>query len=320
MPWRMHMQFHLSQLTPLLTCISTAFVTGYLWSRRRSSPATRAFLQFNAIVFFCCLLETLLRLPLGDAFFGVANHLMGPLFIPLAFLYLKFVSAFTGQKRTPLYVICLVLNVAGTAYSLVDPLLYRETAGSAMAPVLTPAEAFPYLFAVSVLPPAMYASALCIAFIRRNRHSLEATQLLLVFSGISFSVVLAVAVIGIGPLIGLGNSLSSLALFSASLYSYLAIRRYNFLSVNIEYVERAFDGLFEALQDVVLLLDSTGVPTKVNASARELFRASSAPLTAEGLRKVIDNYSFTNAYVDEAIEVQIGAEHRYFLMSQSLVV
>ncbi len=314
------MQFHLSQLTPLLTCISTAFVTGYLWSRRRSSPATRAFLLFNVTVLGCCLVELVLRLPSSDALFAIAARLIGPLFIPLAFLYLQFVSAFTGQIRRQLYMGCLLLNVGGAVYGLVHPMVYREMVGPASRPVLLPDPTFPYVFAVSVLPSALYASAMCVSFIRGNRRNIEATQLFLVFGGIVFSVVFAVAAIGIGPLVGLGNSLSSLALFFASLYTYVAVRRYNFLSVNIEYVERAFDALFEALRDLVLLLDSSGGPTRVNASARELFRATSTPLTAQGIRTLIGNYSFEAVFVEKAVDIRTGSAHRYFLMSQSPVI
>lgn len=314
------MQFHFSQLTPLLTCISTTFVTGYLWSRRRSSPAARAFLLFNAAVFACCLVETFLRLPSSDAFFEVTSHLIGPLFFPLALLYLRFVTAFTGQRHAGLYIFCLLLSVSGTAYGAVHPMVYREVVGPTSRPLLRPDDAFPYVFAVSVLPSAILASSMCVSFIHRNRRHLESTQLLLVFSGIIFSVVLAIAAISVGPLIGLGNSLSSVALFSASFYTYFAIRRYSFLSVNIEYVERAFDGLFEALNDVVMLLDSAGRPTRVNASARVLFHTASLPLTAEGLRELIDDYAFEKTFVEEAVHIQTGSVHRYFLMSQSLVV
>ena len=144
------MSFHLSQLVPLLTCLAAAFVSGYIWSRRKSSSATRAFLLFNAFVFSCCLNEFFLRLPLSDPLFTFAARAMGPLLVPLAFLYMEFVRSFVSRRRTLVYWLCTAVNVGAALFTAFTQTIHREFTGTEY--LIYPDDRFMLAFLVGMVP------------------------------------------------------------------------------------------------------------------------------------------------------------------------
>lgn len=313
------MSFELIQLMPLLTCFTSAFVSGYIWSRRRSTAGGRAFLWFNAFVFLCCLSEFFLRLPLRETHFAIAARTTGLLLIPLAALYLEFVRAFVRGKRSLLYWVLASLNIGSALSMALAPTVNRVPLASGGQFSLVPTSQFAVAFLVGMVGPAVYASLMCTTYIRKHRRTLGARQLSTIFSGIVSSVFFGIAAILLAPALGFRTSMSSLGLFAVTIATYVAVRRYSFLSVNIEQVEQAFDGLFESRHDAVFLLDCSGLPVRVNTSGRELFGRIGVPLTAEGLGTALKGYRFDNSYHDESVETTSGDSTRYFLMSQSPV-
>jgi two-component system, cell cycle sensor histidine kinase and response regulator CckA len=101
-----------------------------------------------------------------------------------------------------------------------------------------------------------------------------------------------------------------------SLCAFLAVIKYNFLSVG---VEKAAKNLFENILDGIIVVSPTGTIIQINESAKAMFYVQDTERKHLRISELLADHDSTETYQNREIKIARKGELRYFSVSQSTI-
>lgn len=305
---------------PLLPCLANLFVLAYVYGQRRKTSVNHAYIIFSLFVFAVSLLEFLTHFSVTPFLSSVLLRMIGPVVFPLGFLFLNFVFVLIGKKRNTLYLILFILMVVCVFISLFIEHTVMPYHPIDIYPFAKPGLFFIVLFIIGTELPGVYAVWLCYVEMIQNRGKLIATQLRLLLIGSLVASFWAIGTLIFLPMffgIQKATLYTSLGLLFNTYFTYLAVSKYYFLSINIAQLENSFEILLQNIHESVILFDQQGDSIQMNKSAYELLCVKESKVTHQFLNENILGYDFKGEYDNERVILRRGNEKRHLLLSQT---
>jgi PAS domain S-box-containing protein len=306
---------NLWSLIPLVAFLVNSFTWVYLFARRRTAQANRAYLIFAAAISLWALLDFFSWQPVSEQALQLLQRVQLLFWVPIGFFFLNFIYALLRRARDAPYYVALSVAVLATALALSTDLVMngvlrqpwggRGLSGPLFVPVVLATQAGPGLYALGLMlqryrwtPDADH---------RRQLRLLLVGLLVMLLAGLGSDVLLP-ELFGLVSFPALASSIS--AVFS--LAAWLAVARASFLDVTVE--EAALQ-IFETARDGILLLDRHQRVTLMNRAARELLPLDSAETTYHQVSTLLDDQELRGR--QEELVVVVGGEERVLSVSQS---
>ncbi|HEX3019283.1 MAG TPA: ATP-binding protein [Chitinispirillaceae bacterium] len=306
---------------PFSAFISVLYIFANISGQRKNAVVNKSFLVFFFFLMIPPLIDFLVHLPFSVNFVLFLYQISIPFMIPLGFLYLNFVYALINKERDLSYWLSITLVVISIIYlDFIPPVTIAEFPGY-QAPLPVPSWGFlpPFIFTLLAIP--LYASMLCLKFIKKKDNIILSKQLRLVAIGAFISTPLSVITL-FGHLVihsFITLRFVSLGIFFNAVFMFIAVQRHFLLSVNFVQIENAFNRLFENSHDSVILLDEQGNAIQVNDSAKSLLSTYAINCNKESLERCINGYKFSINGTEIDATLKIDQEIKHLNFSQSLV-
>ncbi|MBD3421576.1 MAG: response regulator [Chitinivibrionales bacterium] len=304
-------------LIPLSSFVFNALLLTYVFAANPRSRASHAFVLFAGI---CAMWA------LGDYLaWSFADH-PGVMYLikseivfwmSAAFACVHFVFVLLRKRRNFMYYILLYATMVCIVIGLSTDLIITGYEKTTWGVTATFGKLYFCIILLLNMPTTIYGIYLMIAGHMQSRDPIVKKQLLYLSIG---SIVMYCAAVFTNVIVNAFLKLPSVPALGSSLliiqsgFIFLAVVRYNFLTIGIR---GAAQELFTQMQEAVCLVDYTGKIADANESARRFF---SMPADAKEL-KVTDVFPATvipeKEYVNLEIEVGDAGRQRLGLLSSS---
>jgi PAS domain S-box-containing protein len=283
---------------PLGTFIINVFTWTYIYAQQRHTAVNSAYLTFAAFVAVWNLELFILWSPLPDGAVIPWERMTTTTGFIVVFLFLHFVYIFLDKAKDLLYYALLVLLLASTIMNIFTNYYLDGYVKYHWGVSLAPGTFFiPMVCVVFVIPVLL---SLFILDSRRRTIDDKNVHKQIVFlmygTGIFFMVsvtsdFILPHIFSLKDIIRLGVPGS----FFQAFFTFLAVRKYNFLSIKFEEI---CNFLFVNLKDSVIITDSNEHIFQMNYAAQQLFNIEHSGERYIKVSDLFTNYSFQQNYKD----------------------
>jgi signal transduction histidine kinase len=303
-------------LIPLFAFLASSFTSAMVMGRDLCRAEHRSFLVYSVALQVWAIIDFLSWSMHTHSNLLMLFRIQSIAWLSVGVLFLRFTYIFIGRKSDRLYTIVIMSTIACAVVAVFSNAVVPGYIHTYWGITLNRGNLFFPVIAVAMLFPFLYALFLLFAAYRRAEAFQHKRQLLLLFTGTLAGVIIGIVTDIICPEFLHYNvvSLSSTGSVLQSMFLFVALTRYRFLSIGIQ--EVAAD-LFNNVTDAVVLLSSSGKVIKYNDRAQSMFGFNEDKVSDPA--GAIDDYQLCTPY--EMLETRVvaaGAE-MIVLLTQSPV-
>ena len=239
--------------------------------------------------------------------------------VPSGFLFLNFTYAFLEKQKDFFYKLMLTACVIVVLLSLGTDLTIKGHETTYWGEMVVPGVLFVPIILLVVTPSTLYAYFLTFRKVLETADINQKKQLGLLLLGVTISLsiglicdVLFPTFLKVNDFIRMGSSGCGVI----SLCAFLAVVKYNFLSVG---VEKAARNLFENILDGIIVVSPDGKIIQINESAKALFHVHNSERRHLKIWDLLANHDCTETYQNREIEMERKGNRRFLSVSQSTI-
>ncbi|MCG6881493.1 MAG: response regulator [Deltaproteobacteria bacterium] len=304
---------------PFVSVLINVFAWSYIYAQKHYTAVNRTCLIFLASLLGWVFCDFLAWMPTPSTWKVPLFRIACIFWIPSGFLFLNFIYAFLGKEKDLFYKIMLTACAVTIFLSLITNLTIFGHEKTYWGEMVVPGIVFVPIILFLVTPSTLYAYYLTFKRALRTEDVNQRRQLMLLLLGVTISLsiglicdVIFPAVLKVRDFIRLGSS----GCGAISLCAFLAVVKYNFLSVG---VEKAATNLFENILDGIILIDPNGNITNINESARAMFYLADSELRGLSISDLLKNHDPTETYQNREITIMRKGKQRVLSVSQSII-
>ncbi len=307
-------------LIPLFVSFICLFVFAYVHGQRRHTDMNRSFILFAGLVFVVTFLEFFIHLPLSIVYKRVFLRIATFLLMPFGAVFLNFIYSAIHKKREILFYSFLLLSVVSTVMNfIINSYSWMPLSDDGQL-VVIPQILFVLVFIAGCFIQGVYGLSLLWKHAKETKIPFEKKQLNILLFGVIAGVMIGILTLYILPFlfdIIIARSFSSLSILAIIISIYLAIVKYNFLSVNIEQIEVVSKRLFENISEAVFIIDADYTIIQMNQQAQKIFKNTPTGYTAEKIKDVLPFYDPEAIYEGTLITYRHNGREKTFIITQS---
>lgn len=305
-------------ILPIIAFAVILVVWSYILGQRKRDPVNRAFLLFSGFCGIWLCIHLLFYIPSVWGIHKPLYIIQAFFWIPCGFLFLNFAYALVGRQRDRFYNVGLFLTVFLVVLHLDADLFisgYKKLDWGIIQ--IYRGAKFGSLYTLAALQMAFYAGAGLILINRKRRNSTNPDEKkilnLILVGGIITIITSFTANITIPVFLGLpnhpkyGSSMMVILIFVV----FLAVRKYQFLSMSVESVANT---LFDDINEGVLLVGTNNVVDRENHALKDMIGKSALGKTVEEILPGID---IENDVVDQTATVETKRGRKILSVSSS---
>lgn len=304
---------------PFASVLINVFAWSYIYAQKHYTAVNRTCLIFLASLLGWVFCDFLAWMPTPPTWKVSIFKVACIFWIPSGFLFLNFTYAFLEKEKDIFYKIMLTACAAVVFVSLITNLTIAGHEKTYWGEMVVPGILFVPIILFLVTPSTLYAYYLTFKRALRTEDVNQRRQLMLLLLGVTISLsiglvcdVIFPAVLKVRDFIRLGSS----GCGAISLCAFLAVVKYNFLSVG---VEKAATNLFENILDGIIVIDPNGNITNVNESAKAMFYLADSELKGLSISDLLKDYNPIETYQNREITIMRKGKQRVLSVSQSII-
>ena len=304
---------------PFASVLINVFAWSYIYAQKHYTAVNRTCLIFLASLLGWVFCDLLAWMPTPASWKVPIFKIACIFWVPSGFLFLNFIYAFLEKEKDIFYKIMLAACAATVFISLVTDLSIAGHEKTYWGEMVVHGILFDPSVLFLVTPSTLYAYYLTFKRALKTEDVNQRRQLLLLLLGVTISLsiglvcdVIFPGVLGVRDFIRLGSS----GCGAISLCAFLAVVKYNFLSVG---VEKAASSLFENILDGIILIDPKGNVTNINESAKTMFYLEGSELNGLSISGLLKEYDPTETYQNREITIMRKGKQRVLSVSQSII-
>ena len=304
---------------PFASVLINVFAWSYIYAQKHYTAVNRTCLIFLASLLGWVFCDLLAWMPTPSTWKVPLFRIACIFWIPTGFLFLNFIYAFLEKEKDIFYKIMLTACAATVFVSLTTNLTIAGHEKTYWGEMVVHGILFVPSILFLVTPSTLYAYYLTFRKALTTEDVNQRRQLMLLLLGVTISLsiglvcdVIFPAVLEVRDFIRLGSS----GCGAISLCAFLAVAKYNFLSVG---VEKAATNLFENILDGIIVIDPNGNITNMNESAKAMFYLADPELKGLSISSLLKNYDPTETYQNREITIMRKGKQRVLSVSQSII-
>ncbi len=292
---------------PLLAFIINGFTWTYVYAQKQKNPTNTAYLILSGILGGWLALDFILWLPINRTWLVPLLRFQSIFWLSVGFWFLNLTYIFLKRRKNLPYYIFLISTVASVLVSISTNSVingYTEHYWGVNSDVGI--LFVPLTFTVVTLP-ILYSLFLLSWKKRTTLHGNLRNQMILLLWGSSIPLVIGLLTNVILPyVLNIDDFLqiTSSATVIQSIFIFVAIVKYRFLSIGLEEVA---NNLFMSAQDGILIVDKNRRVVQMNGAAKELLQLRHTGVCDIELSGLFKSCSFNESY--ENFETKITGDN-----------
>lgn len=306
-------------LLPLISILINVFAWSYIYAQKQDTAVNKTCLIFLASLLGWVFLDFIAWMPTPPSWKVPIFKIACIFWIPSGFLFLNFTYAFLERQKDAFYKIMLAASIMAVLISFVTDLTIKGHARTYWGEMVVPGMLFVPIILFLITPSTLYAYYLSFKKALETNDTKQKRQLWLLLLGVSISLSIGLIcdvvfpnVLNVRDFIRMG----SVGCGAISLCAFLAVIKYNFLSVG---VEKAARNLFENILDGIIVINSHGNILQINESAKAIFYVRDSELKHIKISDLLADHDCTETYQNREITIARKGEKRYLSVSQSTI-
>jgi len=304
---------------PFASVLINVFAWSYIYAQKQGTAINKTCLIFLASLLGWVFCDFIAWMPTPPSWKVVLFKIACIFWIPSGFLFLNFTYAFLEKERDIFYRIMLTASAVAIFLSLATDLTISGHEKTYWGEMVVPGILFVPIILVLVTPSTLYAYYLTFEKMLKTGNVNQKKQLGLLLLGVTISLSIGLvcdvvfpAVLKVRDFIRMGSAGCGVI----SLCAFLAVIKYNFLSVG---VEKAARNLFENILDGIIVVSPEGNIIQINESAKAMFYVDDFELPYLRMADLLPDHDCTETYQNREIKIARKGEMRFFSVSQSTI-
>ncbi len=304
---------------PFASVLINVFAWSYIYAQKQGTAVNKTCLIFLASLLGWVFCDLLAWMPTPASWKVPIFKIACIFWVPSGFLFLNFTYAFLEKEKDIFYKIMMGACVTAVLLSLVTDLSIGGHERTYWGEMVIPGILFVPIALFLVTPSTLYAYYLTFMRVLKTDDANQKKQLALLLLGVTISLsiglvcdVLFPTVLKVRDFIRMGSSGCGVI----SLCAFLAVIKYNFLSVG---VEKAAKKLFENILEGILVVSSEGDVIQINEAAKAMFHIGDSETKHLRISDLLADHDCTQTYQNREIRIARKGEKRYLSVSQSAI-
>ena len=256
-------------LLPFGSILINVFAWSYIYAQKQDTAVNKTCLIFLASLLGWVFCDFIAWMPTPPASKVPIFKIACIFWVPSGFLFLNFTYAFLKKEKDIFYKIMLAVCIIAVIVSITTGLTIQGHENAYWGEMVVPGVLFVPIILFLITPSTLYAYYLSFRKVLKTTDRNQKKQLMLLLLGVSISLSIGLICdvafpyfFNVHDFVRMGSS----GCGAISLCAFLAVIKYNFLSVG---VEKAAKNLFENILDGIIVVGSDGKILQMNESAKE---------------------------------------------------
>jgi PAS domain S-box-containing protein len=304
---------------PIASVLINVFAWSYIYAQKQRTAVNNTCLIFLAGLLGWVFCDFLSWMPTPPSWKIPLFKIACIFWVPSGFLFLNFTYAFLEKQKDFFYKLMLAACATVVLLSLGTDLTIKGHETTYWGEMVVPGVLFVPIILLIVTPSTLYAYYLTFRKVLETADINQKKQLALLLLGVTISLsiglicdVLFPTFLKVHDFIRMGSSGCGVI----SLCAFLAVVKYNFLSVG---VEKAARNLFENILDGIIVVSPDGKIIQMNESAKALFHVHNSELRHLKIWDLLANHDCVETYQNREIEMERKGSRRFLSVSQSTI-
>ena len=306
-------------LLPFGSILINVFAWSYIYAQKHHTAVNKTCLIFLASLLGWVFCDFAAWMPTPPSSKVPIFRIACIFWIPSGFLFLNFTYAFLGKQKDIFYKIMLTACIIAVLVSLLTDLTIKGHERTYWGEMVVPGILFVPIILLLITPSTLYAYYLTFRKVLETNDINQKKQLMLLLLGVTISLSIGLIcdvvipdVLKVRDSIRMGSS----GCGAISLCAFLAVIKYNFLSVG---VEKAAKNLFENILDGIIVVSPIGEILQLNESAKAMFYVQDSELKHLKISDLLAGHDFTETYQNREIKIARKQKSRFLSVSQSTI-
>ena len=304
---------------PFASVLINVFAWSYIYAQKQNTAVNKTCLIFLAGLLGWVFCDFIAWMPTPPSWKIPLFRIACIFWVPSGFLFLTFTYAFLEKEKDVFYKIMLAACAVAVFLSLATDWTIKGHERTYWGEMVIPGILFDPIILLLVTPSTLYAYYLTFVKAMKTDNTNEKKQLALLLFGVTISLSIGLVSDFFLPTVLKAHDfirMSSSACGAISLCAFLAVIKYNFLSVG---VEKAARNLFESILDGIIVLSPDGNIIQINESAKTMFHVRDSEMKSLRISDLLANHDCTETYQNREIKIARKGEMRFFSVSQSTI-
>ncbi len=304
---------------PLGSILINVFAWSYIYAQKQDTAVNKTCLVFLASLLGWVFCDFIAWMPTPPSSKVPILKIACIFWIPSGFLFLNFTYAFLEKQKDIFYKIMLTACIIAIFVSFVTDLTIKGHERTYWGEMVVPGVLFVPIILLLITPSTLYAYYLTFRKVLETTDTNQKKQLMLLLLGVSISLSIGLIcdvvfpdVLNVRDFIRMGSS----GCGAISLCAFLAVIKYNFLSVG---VEKAAKNLFENILDGIIVVSPTGKILQLNESAKAMFHVQDSELKRMRISDLLSKHDCMETYQNREIIIEHKGKRRFLSVSQSTI-
>jgi|GEM_PF-1326383 len=304
---------------PFASVLINVFAWSYIYAQKQDTAVNKTCLIFLASLLGWVFCDFIAWMPTPASWKVPIFRIACIFWVPSGFLFLNFTYAFLEKERDTFYKVTLGACVLAVFVSLVSNLTIGGHERTYWGEMVVPGILFDPIIVFLITPSTLYGYYLTFKEVLKTADTNQKRQLSLLLLGVTISLSIGLVCdlvfptfLKIHDFIRLGSSGCGVI----SLCAFLAVIKYNFLSVG---VEKAAKKLFENILEGIIVVSPEGDVIQINESAKAMFFVGDAEMKHLRISDLLADHDCTQTYQNREIKIVRKGEKRFLSVSQSSI-
>ena len=304
---------------PFTSILINVFAWSYIYAQKQDTAVNKTCLIFLASLLGWVFCDFIAWLPTPPSWKMPIFKIACIFWIPSGFLFLNFTYAFLEKRKDIFYKVMLAGCVTAVLISLSTDWIILGHARTYWGEMALRGKLFVPVILFFITPSTLYAYYLTVKNVIKGNNTKQKQQLTLLVLGVTISLSIGLvcdvffpAVLKVNDFIRMGSSGCGVI----SLCAFLAVIKYNFLSVGVEKVAK---DLFENVLDGIIVVNPEGEILQINESAKGIFHLRDTDMKHLGISDLLADHDPTETYQNRGIKIAGEGGERFFSVSQSSI-
>jgi len=306
-------------LLPFGSILINVFAWSYIYAQKQNTAVNKTCLIFLASLLGWVFCDFIAWMPTPPASKVPIFKVACIFWIPSGFLFLNFTYAFLEKQKDIFYKVMLAACITAILISLATDLTIKGHERTYWGEMVVPGILFVPIILFLVTPSTLYAYYLTFRKVLETTDSNQKKQLTLLLLGVTVSLSIGLVcdvvfpdILNVHDFIRMGSS----GCGAISLCAFLAVIKYNFLSVG---VEKAAKNLFENILDGIIVVSPEGDILQLNESAKAMFYVQNSDLEHLKISDLLAGHDSMETYQNREIKIVRKGKTRFLSVSQSTI-
>lgn len=236
----------------------------------------------------------------------------------LTFLFVNVSYRLVERKNDYLYYICLIVALAFIPLSLFTNVLYTGYFDTSWGRAIVPGTFHAPIHMILCIP-VLYALLLLVNALRTKLSENRQKVIKMIFGGVIITMGLSLVSNTIIPSVLGKVEFPPLASTFTALFSiiiFISIRYYNFLTVDVDFLESSFQAVFENVNDAILVINSEGDVVRCNRVAQRMAQKKGVKGSWK-LEDLVTGYNNSEHYENREMVIGEPPDDQKILLSRS---